>query len=509
MAAVSPESRSRLTRFAAQDRGASSSVNRAHSFESLAVSRTGGLLIVGWIDDIGAPLDAVKVVARDWSLTFDGAMLARVRRTDVEEALGTPARHGYGYFGFIDAGEPIDPAGGCKVEVYAGSGLAATYECAPRLMEDADLRDLILSYLATVQHFGNQQVGAVACADGGLGAELITFNRRIVRQVTASPYVARFGPKRRAHRGSIIVSLAETLDPIFMQNALFSGGPGIEDYEFIYVCHTPELAEQALAEARIAARLYDIGQSVVVLSGNAGIGGGANAAAGLARSDQLLVISPNVFPRDRDWAQKHTRILDELPKAQTQLFGAQLFFDDGSLAGSGLYYEIDRGPIGRSGEIAEFHLARVEHSGKGAPAGAARFLTPRPVPGITGAFMSCDRRWFEQLDGFTDAYMCGDYQDADLCLKSIAAGKAPWIHDLNLWHLEGQGVPRGASYQGGSIVNRWLFSADWGASILENLGGQTPGHPAFQPQPAPQQAKAHLLPAHRSSQRSDIASLVA
>ena len=78
--------------------------------------------------------------------------------------------------------------------------------------------------------------------------------------------------------------------------------------------------------------------------------------------------------------------------------------------------------------------------------GLLRFTAPRPVPAVTGAFMSVDRGWFEKLGGFTEDYVFGHYEDADLCLKSIQAGAVPWIHDIRLWHLEGQGShpPAGA-----------------------------------------------------------------
>jgi GT2 family glycosyltransferase len=269
------------------------------------------------------------------------------------------------------------------------------------------------------------------------------------------------------------------------------------------------LAEQVLAEARIATRLYGIDQTVVILSGNAGFGGGANAAAGLAQTNRILVMSPDVFPRDADWAEKHTRLLEECPNERTRLFGAPLFFDDGSLAGAGLYYDIDKGPIRRSGEIGEFYLARVEHLGRGAPPDAVRFLTPRPVPGIAGAFMSCDRSWFERLGGFNDAYVQGDYEDADLCLRSIEAGVPPWIQDLKFWHLEPQGTCRSPVYEGGSIVNRWLFSANWGELISETLGGQVPKHPALCPENRPLTDRPDAVRGLTSDPRGDITDMVA
>jgi len=108
------------------------------------------------------------------------------------------------------------------------------------------------------------------------------------------------------------------------------------------------------------------------------------------------------------------------------------------------------------------------------PASVTRFTRPRPVPAITGAFMSIDRAWFEGLGGFTESYVFGHYEDADLCLKSIVRGTAPWIHDIRLWHLEGQGSHRLPVHEGGSLVNRWLFTTTWSEQALDGLLGPDP-----------------------------------
>jgi GT2 family glycosyltransferase len=121
-------------------------------------------------------------------------------------------------------------------------------------------------------------------------------------------------------------------------------------------------------------------------------------------------------------------------------------------------------------------MCRTEHYGKGAPAGFLKFNQPRPVPAITGAFMSIDRGWYEHLGGFTEDFIFGHYEDGDLCLKSIAAGTAAWLHDIRLWHLEGKGSTRQPHHEGGSLVNRWLFSKRWLGTLENGLLGPEPSH---------------------------------
>jgi GT2 family glycosyltransferase len=481
---LNQEPKNRLVRFISPTSGGNESSRFAHHFESLHVSRSGGVFVIGWIDDSVSPLDCIRIVGEGWRLAIDGKSLARTRRRDVEDALASYGNHPFGYFGFVFAGEEIVTSGEFRLEICLEDGRAASVKTTASLLDDSKLRDTVLSYLADAHHFGNPQVRGIACVDSGLGMELIAHNRSITDGIVASRYIERFGPRRRKHLGSIIVCLYGKMEYLFVQNALFQGRPGIDNYEFVYICNSPELAESLLREARIASRIYGLDQTVIILPGNAGFGGANNAAVQAAETDRLLITNPDVFPYDNDWAAKHTAIVADLPREQTQLFGAPLYYDNGSLMHGGMYFEVDKGPSREGNRTIEWQLARVEHYGKGAPPHTARFLSPRPVPAITGAFMSCDRAWFEQLGGFTEDYVFGHYEDADLCLKSIQAGTVPWLHDLKLWHLEGKGSTRLPVHDGGSMVNRWLFSATWGEYISANLLGPKPAHPAFQPEPA-------------------------
>ena len=183
--------------------------------------------------------------------------------------------------------------------------------------------------------------------------------------------------------------------------------------------NSPELAEQLHREARIAEMIYGLPVSLVILPDNAGFGMANNVGVQFARSDRILCVNPDVFPRDPDWAQRHTDLLATLPAEQTRLFGTSLFYDDGSLMHGGMYFEADTGILSEAGRVTQRPILRVEHYGKGAPAWASQYVASRPVPAVTGAFMSIDRAWFEKLGGFTEDYVFGHYEDADLCLKSL------------------------------------------------------------------------------------------
>jgi GT2 family glycosyltransferase len=455
----------------------------AQFFEAVYMSRDGGVLIVGWIDDSTDPLDYVRLSGYGWRLTVSGDSLGRVRRVDVEQTRGSGMMHPYGYYGFVFGGEPVSAGGPCKVEIALKSGRKTTTACSVWMMGNVELRDQVLSHIHGSHHFGSAHIKAIEGFDRGAGAEILKLNRHITQALVAHPYVERFGRQDARYDGSIIVCLYGKAEFMFLQAALYSRMRGIGRYEFIYVSNSPELSETLLREARAAVLIYGIDISVVLLPGNAGFGAANNAAARFARSDRIMIVNPDVFPMDDGFADRHTDLLNSLPSEQSRLFGAALYYDDSSLMHGGMFFELDSAVSLEQGRHKVCELVRVEHYGKGAPPGLTTFTRPRPVPAVTGAFMSCERPWFEKLGGFTEEYVFGHYEDADLCLKSLQEGVPVWIQDLKLWHLEGCGSTRRPVHEGGSLVNRWLFSSTWGENLSPQLLGPNPTHPAFKAGP--------------------------
>ncbi|GLR68973.1 hypothetical protein GCM10010909_36550 [Acidocella aquatica] len=447
----------------------------AAAVDAVRLSRSGGIFVVGWINDVSDRLDSLDLYFSNWSVSLDANSLARERREDAEEALANGGRHPYGWWGFMFAARRL-PAGVCSVVLRLKSGTELSFMVTAEMLEDQEMRKATLTHLVQAKYFGNPYFDAVAAIDATIGEQMADFNKMLSRRAVNAPYAERFGETGRSYKGSIIVCLYGKAEYMFLQQALFSRLAGIHDYEFIYVLNSPWIAEQTLREAKRCALIYGLDMSVVILNSNAGFGAANNAAAQFASSDRLLIMNPDVFPYDSNWAEKHTMLIETLPHEQTALFGAPLYYDDGSLMHAGMYFCEDTMPGFAGGRKRETSILRVEHYGKGAPPETAAFLKPRPVPAVTGAFMSVQRAWFEQLGGFTQDYVFGHYEDADLCLKSIEAGCLPWLHDIRLWHLEGKGSARRPQHEGGSVVNRWLFSRSWGEMVRNSLLGPQPGY---------------------------------
>jgi GT2 family glycosyltransferase len=477
-----------------------SSIEVQLTVEAVLVSEAGGLLVVGWLDDADVPLEYFRVAAAGWYYTFDLSSVVRFRRRDVETALGSSRVHGYGFLAFAFLTDGLDVSGGCELVVGLQGVGHSTVPFTPRRVADTELRNVILSYVADLEFFGNRQIEAMRLLDGSVGREIIAHNLHMTRNVVAGAFVERFGQPARRLRGSIVVCLYGKPEYLFLQNAMFAGCPGFEDYELVYVSNSPEMAERLLKEVNAAQQIYGLPQTIVLLPGNAGFGAANNVAVSHALSDRILIVNPDVFPRDRDWARKHSQVVADLPTHQTRIFGVPLYYDDGSLMHGGMYFESDTGVLLDAGQVVQRQILRVEHYGKGAPVWATRFTEPRPVPAVTGAFMSVDRAWYEKLGGFTENYVFGHYEDADLCLKSIEAGTVPWIHDIRLWHLEGQGSTRLPVHEGGTLVNRWLFTKTWSEVVANGLLGPEPTNPILQkPRPLPSASVSTLPVPHRSA----------
>ncbi len=448
----------------------------AASLEAVAVSKSGAIFIAGWADDRLTALTAIEAQLDDQSWSW--SRFPRVRRSDVEAVLPAPGPYHYGFWLFGQRASGATPAAQpgveCTTTLHFANGSSAELRRAPMVATDAEVRDTAMGYLAGGTYHGNHVAETFVNLDRDVGDALIGFSRTISRSIVAGATVSRFGPQRPRYRASIIVPLYGIADYLFVQNCAYAQGNGAADHEFIYVVNSPELAEQLHREARITEMIYGLPVSLVMLPDNAGFGMANNVGVQFARSDRILCVNPDVFPRDPDWAQRHTDLLAALPAEQTRLFGTSLFYDDGSLMHGGMYFEADTGILSDSGRVTQRALLRVEHYGKGAPAWATQYVESRPVPAVTGAFMSIDRAWFEKLGGFTEDYVFGHYEDADLCLKSLRNGTPVWLHDIPMWHLEGKGSRRLPRHEGGSLINRWLFTRTWEATIMPDLIGRTP-----------------------------------
>ncbi|HLY07063.1 MAG TPA: hypothetical protein VKR31_15060 [Rhizomicrobium sp.] len=445
--------------------------------EAVIQSPSGAVFIIGWAVAHAVAIKKVSITTAAGECTFAGSQLGRSRRKDVEKAVSGAPRHKH--FGFFALGETRAPgvqmamAGSlCTATIEFENGLLRTQKLETRYLDDAAFVETVLNAFAALEYYGNGVVESFVALDGGLGDRFIEMQAGHVDRVVRARSCERFGTPTRTPKASVVVCLYGRPEYQFLQNALFGLGPSAADYEFIYVCNSPELVDGLHKAATISRRVYGLSQTIVALPANAGFGAANNVASSYAKSDRLLFVNPDVFPRGDSWGNKHQAILDGFPKRQTTLFGARLFYSDGSLMHAGMHIDADIGISIRDQNIERRPILRVEHFGKGAPPDLPVYCVTRPVPAISGALMSVDRRWFESLNGFAGDYVFGHYEDADFCLRSLERDVVPYVHDLEFWHLEGKGSPRLPCHDAASTINRWHFTRTWYEKVTRGFSVQ-------------------------------------
>ena len=443
--------------------------------------KDGQCLVLGWVND--DEQDPVRRLVLRNALGLRGSTTAlyRYRRMDVTSHLNLPEDRNLGFLAIVEIERPESMSAPVTEVTLSVGAERKTFNCPIRPVDEERFMELALEHLG-IQTVGHAPVELFRYLDAGLGRSLIALNLKVSRRMALGAQTVQIGVAPARPEASVIVCLYGRPELLTIQCALFSKCRGIENYEFIYVSNSPETAELLIKDATIANRIYGMPITLILLPGNAGFGVANNIAANAARSARLLIVNPDIFPMDPEWPSQHRRIVNDLPPEQVAMFGAPLYYDDGSLMHGGMYFEVDVEFSFRDQQATRCEMLRVEHYGKGAPPHTNPFLVSRPVPAVTGAFMSVEREWFESLGGFSPEFIYGHYEDADLCLKSFTAGKPAWLHYLPFLHFEGKGSAYRPAQEGGSLVNRWHFTKVWGEIVKKSIHGpasqafSTPAH---------------------------------
>jgi GT2 family glycosyltransferase len=135
------------------------------------------------------------------------------------------------------------------------------------------------------------------------------------------------------------------------------------------------------------------------------------------------------------------------------VIGPRLLFEDGSVQHEGLIYR----------RLSEFGgWTFIDHENKG--------RRPQPRTGtriaaaITGACMLMRRSLALELGGFDEAYVIGDFEDSDLCLRLKQRGLASAVdNDVEAHHLErqSQALKESNVRMNVTLYNAWLHERRW------------------------------------------------
>jgi GT2 family glycosyltransferase len=137
--------------------------------------------------------------------------------------------------------------------------------------------------------------------------------------------------------------------------------------------------------------------------------------------------------------------------------GPKLLYEDESLQHAGLFFHRPAGA----------RLWSNMHYFKGLHRSLPAANVTREVPAVTGACLMIATALYQRVGGLHGAFIQGDFEDSDLCLRLHEAGYSCWyLSEAELYHLEGQSYPVPLR-QLTTRYNAWLHTELWNDAIVQ------------------------------------------
>ncbi|WP_291295589.1 glycosyltransferase [Elioraea sp.] len=406
----------------------------------------GGLFLRGWLRDPHRLVAGFSLAAGAEVRPVAAEALHRFPRRDLGErfrrAVHAPGEGAEGFVAHIAAA----PRSFAQPELVIGLSGGGTMRLTPglRTLGPAASRDAVLASV-------RPEHASVTVLETCLGPAASRMQRAHLAG-PRTPHVIRLGRMPARPEVTVLVPLYRNLSFLRAQVAAFAADADWAKAETIFVLDNPEQAAEAEHLLRGLHIMHGLPLILVVLPRNLGYAGANNVGAGFAAGRMLLLLNSDVIPDRPGWLLKLAAAARKPGAA-----GPKLLFDDGSIQHAGLTFARDIDGLWYN-----------RHYFKGMPRHHAPACVPHRVPGVTGAALMVRRALFDAVDGLTEDYVVGDYEDSDLCLKLRRAG-ADIVYEpaVELWHFERRSIGLHAGYTGtlASLYNRRLHAARWGEAI--------------------------------------------
>lgn len=413
-----------------------------------------GLMLLGWYLAKPGVVRAMRLRCGTLVSELDLARAIVVNRPDVVAVFA--AQHGFddplcGFIAFVPhaaaAGLPI------YIEIETGKGEIG-YRGVPRPK---------LQGMAAIRHIlerVNVRFAAVPDAYArtvGPAVELLNRSRLARRPAVE---VIQYGTRPANPRHSVIVPLYGRVDFIEYQMALFSerpaaGNGAAGEVEYIYVLDDPPRQQETQFLCASVHARFGIPMTLLLLSHNVGFAPANNIGLAHATGDYVAFLNSDVFPGTPDWLEQLTARLAADPALG--VVAALLLYEDGAVQHQGMEFRKLR-------EFGNWYFGHHEAKGLRYAGGSAL----RHCISITGACMVLPRPLAEQLGGFDEVYVIGDFEDSDLCLRLQALGYRCAVDPtVQLYHLERQSQASAAATWrlNLTVYNAWQHQRRWADAI--------------------------------------------
>jgi GT2 family glycosyltransferase len=258
---------------------------------------------------------------------------------------------------------------------------------------------------------------------------------------------------------SLVIPLYGRIDFVEYQMAFFSRDPEMRASEIIYVLDDPSKRRELEVLATSVFERFRIPFRLLLLPRNLGFAPANNIGLKSARGKYICFLNSDAFPITDGWLSSLTARLAANP--DVGVLGARLLFEDGSVQHEGCYYR----------QIAEFgNWTFIEHLNKGRR--PARTVDLRRCDAITGACMLMERALAVELGGFDEAFIIGDFEDSDLCLRVKGRGLTCAVDpSVQLYHLErkSQAAPNQNWRMNLTLYNAWVHERRWSQTLQSLL----------------------------------------
>lgn len=415
----------------------------------------GGLFLAGWLSDPLGLVHSIEAVSPFGDSRTMPLPRHRIRRPDMDRDPAVGERLAAEKAGFVTyADGRKEPLGGGQfsIAVKLLSGAKIDLVAPVAASTPAAARDQILASVPYRDLSPALMADCIAPAAGSL------HRAHLAGKSVADEF--SFGIAGKSPTWSVVIPLYKDLEFLRFQLAAFAADQDFRDAEIIFVLDSPGDRDRLERLLRSFLFIYDLPVRVLIHGGNFGYAPAVNTGVAVATGEWLVLLNSDVVPVDTRWLSR-LRAAASNERRQVGITAPKLLFEDDSLQHAGLYYGRD---------LTGRWLNR--HFYKGYPRDYAPANIRRVVPGVTGACMLVERVLYERIGGLCEDYIIADYEDSDLCLRMLDAGRVCLYEPaVELYHLERQSVAKHDGYMRTVVsdYNRTLHQQRWYGLMTEAM----------------------------------------